>query len=466
MVSKNVPFSFLILLAALAWLWIVDAGCAQIGIPTGGLKDSLPPELVSANPANKSIQFKGNKIVLNFNEYVDIQEPQNNVLVSPFPKTNPLISYKLKKVIVQLKDTLQENTTYVINFGNSIKDVNEGNVLKNFVYVFSTGATIDSLTLSGKVTLAETGKTDSTLSVMLYKNAPDSAIKKRRPDYFTKLNGTGQFEFTNLSAGEYRLYALKDGDGGKTYNSPTELFAFLDTTVILSGALNDIKMMAYAEEKEKPRSVPAPTAPKNLEKRFRVTNNFASYQQGITDSLVLNFTRIIKDFNASKILLIDTLKAIIPQVQFFLDSTKKNLTVKAAWPVETSCLLILNQDAFTDTAGNNLTKTDTLRFVTKRREDYGTLQLRFKNFDSTLHPVMQFVTNSEVVRSVQIKSATWSDQLFKPGEYELRILYDKNNNCIWDPGNYRLRIQPERVITLDKSLNIKPNWDNERDIEL
>jgi hypothetical protein len=459
-------FASLSLLSGIVWYWILGTGCAQIGAPTGGLKDTLPPVLTSANPANKATQFTGNKIVLNFDEYIDVQETQSNVLVSPFPKTNPVISSKLKKLTIQLKDTLLENTTYVINFGSSIKDINEGNPLKNFVYVFSTGATIDSLTMAGKVTLAETGKTDSTINVMLYKNAPDSAIRKRRPDYITKISGTGQFEFTNLSAGEYRVYALKDGDGGKTYNSPTEVFAFLDTTVLLPGAAGMLDMLAYAAEKEKPRTVPAAASPKNAEKRFRVTNNFVGYQQGITDSLVLSFTRVIKRFDTGRITLTDTLDKPIPQLKFSLDSSKKNIAISANWPPETKCLLILNQDAITDTAGNNLTKTDTLKFVTKRTEDYGTLLLRFKNFDSSLHPVLQFAINGEIVQTVPIKAAVWSNPLFKPGEYELRILYDKNNNGIWDPGNYLLRLQPEKVRTLDKNLTIKANWDNERDIEL
>ena len=213
----------------LCFIAYIGIGCAQIGSPTGGPQDSIPPVLVSAYPAIRSTNFKDNKIVLTFNEYVDLQEIQTNVLVSPFPKVNPNITFKLKTVTVKLKDTLKENTTYAINFGNAIRDNNEGNPFKNFTYVFSTGNTIDSLTLNGKIVMAETGKADSTIDVLLYRNAHDSTVQSRKPDYLTKLDKEGNFTFTNLSEGHYKIYALKDGDGGKTYNSSVEVFAFYDT---------------------------------------------------------------------------------------------------------------------------------------------------------------------------------------------------------------------------------------------
>ena len=132
-------------------------------MPTGGPKDSIPPRLVSASPTLNSTNVKGNKITLTFNEYIDLKEAQTNVLISPLPKKQPSIDFKLKTVTVKLKDTLLPNTTYSINFGNAIVDNNEGNPLKDFTYVFSTGNQIDSFTLSGKVILAETGKYDSTI---------------------------------------------------------------------------------------------------------------------------------------------------------------------------------------------------------------------------------------------------------------------------------------------------------------
>ena len=129
-------------------------------------------------------------------------------------------------------------------------DNNEGNPLKDFTYVFSTGNTIDSLTLSGKVIIAETGKADSTIIAMLYRNADDSAVQKRKPDYIARLNGDGSFNFINLPAGNFKIYALKDGDGGKTYNSKKELFAFADAAITVSAKTEPVLLYASAEEKE------------------------------------------------------------------------------------------------------------------------------------------------------------------------------------------------------------------------
>jgi hypothetical protein len=246
----------------LYFITITSSGCAQIGSPTGGPKDSLPPVLVNATPGLFSTNFSGNKIVLTFDEYIDVQEVQNNVLVSPFPKITPTVDFKLREVTVKLKDTLLPNTTYAINFGNAIRDNNEGNPYRNFTYVFSTGNSIDSLEAQGKVIIAESGKTDSTLIAMLYRNVPDSAVQKRKPDYIAKLDARGQFRFTNLSAGKYKLYALKDGDGGKTYNSKVELFAFADQEIEVADSTAPVILYAFAEEKEK-KSLRLPEPPIN-----------------------------------------------------------------------------------------------------------------------------------------------------------------------------------------------------------
>ena len=247
--STHILFT-LFSVSLLYMLVISNAGCAQIGMPTGGAKDSIPPRLLSASPKLNSTNVTGNKITLTFNEYIDLKEPQTNVLVSPFPKKSPLVEFKLKTVTVKLKDTLLPNTTYSINFGNAIVDNNEGNPFKEFTYIFSTGNQIDSFKLTGKVILAETGKADSTLIAMLYRNAADSAVQKQKPDYIAKLTGNGSFAFINLPAGNFKVYALKDGDGGKTYNSKKEMFAFANAPVTISANNEPVVLYASAMEKE------------------------------------------------------------------------------------------------------------------------------------------------------------------------------------------------------------------------
>ena len=446
---------------------VTGSGCAQIGSPTGGPMDSLPPVLINANPELFATNFNADKIVFTFDEYIDVQDVQANVLVSPFPKTNPQIDFKLKTVTVKIKDTLLPNTTYAINFGNAIRDNNESNPYKNFTYVFSTGSFIDSLGVSGKVIVAETGKTDSTIIALLYRNVDDSAVRKRKPDYIAKLDGEGNFRFTNLSGGAYKIYALKDGDGGKTYNTAIELFAFADTDILVADSTPAVTLYAYAEEKDK-KAAPAATKPParaQAEKRLKYTSNLNNNVQDLLTNLVLNFDRPLKTVDPNKITLTDTNYNKI-DATVTLDSTASNIVIKSPWQEDSRYLLLLNSDAVIDSTDLQLPKSDTIRFATKKTSEYGNLVLRFTNLDTTKHPVLQFVTGTDLYRSVPITTAQWSDKLFEPGDYEIRILYDTNNNGVWDPGNYQQKIQPERAITLDTKLGIKANWDNEREVKL
>ncbi|MDO9375763.1 MAG: Ig-like domain-containing protein [Ferruginibacter sp.] len=452
----------------LYFISITGSGCAQIGAPTGGPRDSLPPVLINANPKLFATNFTSDKIVLTFDEYIDVQEVQNNVLVSPFPKITPTVDFKLKQVTVKLKDTLLPNTTYAINFGNAIRDNNEANPYRNFTYVFSTGSTIDSLQAKGKVIIAETGKTDSTIIAMLYRNVDDSAVQKRKPDYISKLDAKGQFRFTNLSGGKYRLYALKDGDGGKTYNSKIELFAFAPTDIEVADSTAPIVMYAYAEEKEKEKpAAPAAANPRTAQadKRLRITTNLAGNFQELISDLVLTVNRPLKVFDPQKITLSDTNYNKI-NAAITLDSTARNIRIKTPWAESMHYFLVIDTSALADSAGTRLAKVDTIRLAAKKESEYGTLLLRFSGLDTSRHPVLQFVKSEEVIKSVPIVSAEWRDRLFVPGEYEIRILYDDNNNGIWDPGNYALKKQPEKAITVDTRLLIKANWDNEREVKL
>src|ERR1700712_2951499 len=162
---------FLFILLTFKILFL-SSGCANIIPPTGGPRDTLPPVLVQVSPKDSMVNFKETnkekKFTFYFNEYVEVQNALENTIISPTVKNNPNIVAKLHTVTVTIKDTLDANTTYSINFGKAIRDVNEGNELKNFTYVFSTGPTLDNKKFSGHVVLAETGKIDTTLTVMLH----------------------------------------------------------------------------------------------------------------------------------------------------------------------------------------------------------------------------------------------------------------------------------------------------------
>ncbi len=444
-------------------LSITGSGCAQIGMPLGGPRDSIPPVLLNANPPNQTTHFTQNKVVLTFDEYVHVEDLQNNLLVAPTPKINPVINYKLKTVTIKLRDTLQANTTYSIQLGNSIQDINENNPVPDFTYVFSTGAYIDSLTFSGNVFLAETGKVDTTLSVFLYKDLTDSSVYKHKPNYIARVNNKGDFTFHHLPQGTYNVFALKDESGQKIYNNPTQLFAFADSTIQIPQQIKSVQLFAFAEEKPfvKPSNVKSPA-----EKKLTFTNSLSSGAQDLLSPLFMTFSSKLKNFDSTKIKLTDTLFNPVNSATFKIDTTLKIVTVQNNWPEDTHYRLLIASDFATDTSGNSLAKADTLKFVTNRESAYGSIKINFKNLDKFKNPVLQFVVNNEIVQAFPIFSTSWTKKLFKPGDFELRILDDENKNGIWDPGNYHLKKQPEKVYSVPKSLNIRANWENEIDIIL
>ncbi len=460
--SKHILFS-LFIVSLLYLIAIGNAGCGQIGMPTGGPKDSIPPRLVNASPALNSVNVKDNKITLTFNEYVDLKEAQTNVLISPLPKKQPSIDFKLKTVTVKLKDTLLPNTTYSINFGSAIVDNNEGNPYKDFTYVFSTGNQIDSFKLYGKVILAETGKYDSTLLAMLYRKTDDSAVQKSRPDYVARLSGDGSFTFVNLPAGSFNVYALKDGDGGKTYNSKKEMFAFADAPVSISAKSDPVVLYASAQEKE---SNNTKTLKPAFAKRLQYSSSAGFQGQDLLTPFVLSFNNPLKTFEPAKLILRDSNYKPVPAASWTIDSTRTKITLAAKWQEAMDYRIIIDTSAVIDSANNRLIKADTIRFTTKQQSDYGNVVLRFSNLDLAKHPVLQFVQNEVIEESYPLKALEWSSKFVKPGEYEIRILFDDNNNGKWDPGNYSKKLQPEKAITLKDKLAIKANWDNERDIKL
>ena len=132
----------------------------------------------------------------------------------------------------------------------------------------------------------------------------------------------------------------------------------------------------------------------------------------------------------------------------------------------TPFILLVAKDAVADSAGNNLAKIDTIYFYTKKETDYGSLKLRFNDVELAKHPVLQMVQNEKITETFILNSKEISRDLYKPGEYQMRILYDENKNGIWDPGNYALKKQPELVIALYRKLTIKANFENDVEVNL
>jgi hypothetical protein len=431
---------------------------------------------MTAEPKMRAIHVEGKKIILTFDEYIDLKDIRTNLIVSPVPKTMPLVTSHLKVITIEMKDTLQPNTTYALNFGKAVTDVNEGNVLKNFTYVFSTGKYVDSMRYSGRVIMAYTGKPDSTLIAILHDKLYDSAVSKERPRYIARIDSSGYFTFSNIRPGIYNVFALKDETGLHEYTSKAQIFAFADSPVDIGHSAPSVLLYAsedtvgFSKPAKKPLLPPAPSKKedKDKPKRLIISGNFPNGQLDLHDSLILTFGAPLKTYDTNKIrFLVDSFQNITSSYSWLMDSSHKKLTLAYKWKQGTPYHLILQKDFGEDTLGDKLLKIDTINFRTKSESDYGNLRLRFRNLDLNRHPILLFFSGDKIILSYKIgPSLRYNNKLFIPGEYQLRILYDTNQNGVWDPGDYYKHRQPEIAVPIKNKVNVRANWDNEIDITL
>ena len=208
--------------------------CANAVAPTGGPKDTAPPKVTETMPENHSVQFNGKRIEIIFDEYVTLENANQNVLISPPLDTKPDIKLHNKKLVIKFKGALQPNTTYTIHFGEAIKDLHEGNLFKDYVYSFSTGDHIDTLSIAGKLLYAEDKKPVENAYVSLYAadhDNLDSLPLTVAPNYLTKTDKEGNFRLSGLADNKYLVFALKDVNANLYFDLPNEEVAFLDTLV-------------------------------------------------------------------------------------------------------------------------------------------------------------------------------------------------------------------------------------------
>jgi len=237
-------------------LLLMIFGCANRQPPGGGPRDHDPPKLLKATPPNMTRFFKGKVIRLDFDEYFKLANPYTEITMSPTPTKIPEYKTVQKSIVITLKDSLEKNTTYVINFGKAIADVTEGNVLKNFTYVFSTGPHIDSLSISGRVINTETGERDKDATVMLFTLKQDSLLfGKKRPSIYATVDSAGNFSLNNLHAGDYRIYALKQTTANKIYDYNKDLIAFSKRVIHLVRDTQNVELKLFKARPDKFRMI-------------------------------------------------------------------------------------------------------------------------------------------------------------------------------------------------------------------
>jgi hypothetical protein len=231
----------------------VLVGCAQVIPPQGGSRDTQPPQVIEMTPKNSTTNFSANSFYIEFNEFVQLNDVYNQLLVSPPLDNLPEISIKRKGVLLQFDEELKPNTTYTFNFGEGVTDFTEGNAAEDLVYVFSTGDVLDSLGVKGKVTSAFTTKPQSDVKVMLYEQTGDSLPLKEKPYYFGLTDEQGLFKIGYMKPGEYKVFALQEQLANYLYDSPDERIAFLDSLVssaLVDSSMSQLKLRTFLEDSE------------------------------------------------------------------------------------------------------------------------------------------------------------------------------------------------------------------------
>ena len=221
--------------------------CASVQSPTGGPRDTIQPVIVKEIPKNLTRNFSGSEIEIEFDEFVKLSNEFTEISVSPAMDIPPV--YKAKKEILKLsfEEALQKNTTYTINFGKAIADVNEGNILKNYSYVFSTGDQIDSLSISGKVINSLTKQKLKDVTVFILPTSQDSLFGKKKASFFTTTDTSGTFKLSNLREDNYRIYALSEQGGDRIYNGNSEEIGFLNQEINLNKDTSNIELRVFKE---------------------------------------------------------------------------------------------------------------------------------------------------------------------------------------------------------------------------
>ncbi len=347
------------------------ASCANMGQPDGGLYDQAPPKILSTTPADKSANAKSiKKVTIAFDEYVKLDNATEKVIVSPPQLEQPDIKTEGKKVVVELKDSLKPNTTYTIDFSDAIQDNNEGNPLGNYTYSFSTGASIDTFEVSGKVLEAQNLEPLKGILVGLYNDTSDTAFTKKPLMRVSRTDSRGHFVIKGIAPGKYRAYALKDADGNYMFNQKSEEIAF-NHEIFSPSAMPAIKQDTIWRDSLHIDSI------KNVPYTRFMPDDLVltAFVEEPTDHYLVKSER--KDYNKFSFYFSSPSKEL-PKVKglnfnekgaFVLESSIKKDTL-TYWIKDTT---LCNQDTLemtvqymgTDTTGILVDKTDTLQMISK-----------------------------------------------------------------------------------------------------
>jgi hypothetical protein len=511
------------------------SSCASVQSPTGGPRDTIAPKIVSESPKNLTRNFAAKEIQIEFDEFIQLTNEFTEISLSPAVDILPEFKAKKRNLVIKFSEPLEENTTYTINFGKAITDVNESNKLINYTYVFATGDQIDSLSLSGTVTNSLTKEKLKDVTVFILPTRQDSLFGKKRASFFTTTDTSGAFSLKNLREDTYRIYALNEqGGGDRIYNGQNEEIGFLKDSILLNRNIENIQLEVFkavpvnfsvAERKIesdgrilltfnkallKPSVNIIEPSDLNMLKTAEISNTqdtaliwlpdltFDSLKVSVSDGETpldtITLRRSKKDVYNRTVLVTDNIpgsklrpktdpiltmtspiaSADESQITLLEDSvnvkyqlnkqkgSNRLYSLKYPWKLEKEYILRVNENAFTDTYGNK-SKLYIKRFNLDTEDNYGNISINVTVPDTLQSYIIQWMGDRETIfrEDVISKTTTINYLTYPTAKYRVRVIYDVNNNGIWDTGNVINRQQPEKTWTFEKILSLRPNWDLE-----
>lgn len=457
--SKSLYYIFIIIAAAVMY------SCANIGNPSGGPIDKTPPIFMRSNPTPNAVNVKDRKIEIFFDEIVTLKDPSTKIIVSPAQTEMPRMSALGRKVTVELVDSLLPNTTYTIDFSNSIQDNNEGNAIDNFAFAFSTGSVIDSMRVSGYVLDSRTLEPMQSVVVGLQSNLADSAFHKEKLQRVALTNDRGQFTIRNVSPGSYHIFALKDLDRDYKFGNPTEDIAFLDSIIVPSIGTREAADTVYNDLNEIDTIMRATRPAYSPNDILLSMFNEDRKSQYLANNLRVDSTRISLTFAAAS----DTLPSLsivgrndVPDQWYTLERSQTNDTltywIRPPHLVSADTLMVATTYLRTDTASNLSWGTDTLKFTfqrqkakkKKKNEETDSLeQIRFME----LHPLAN--STQEVYAPLLLQTGTPIERYSREAFHLQRKL---QNDTIFYPAEIKSIALRDSTLSR-RDLVLKVDWE-------
>lgn len=492
--------------------------CAEIVAPSGGSKDTQAPIAKEFKPKNNSTNFKGKEIEIKFDEFIKINSSAGNIIISPLLEKKPIYEMIGKKLKITFQEDLKNNTTYIINFGSSIKDYNEGNELKNFSYIFSTGDFIDSLKISGKIKNAFDNKNEEGILVGLYNFNEDSFLYKK-PIYFAKTNKEGIFEIKNIKEGKYKIAALEDKNLNYIFDQQSERIGFYDPFVVLEENINNIIINIFENYEEikienykniEPNHIVfnfnkgVQNLKHNISTKikkdiFYLSENkkeFHYWYNNTIETSIINFSinnEIIDSFEIK--LKRNNDSSLFEYTTHNYTKDKQNIIrIDFPYPIKSinnELLNIKNKTSFIQFDREWENNKQTLILSTK--ELYDSIVLKSKDSCFTSFHNLKSKEHIDTFREFTLQHSTITVKLkeeenlvlelydknqklikkhivsretevyfkdLKQGVYYLRIYKDDNKDSFWNTGNFATKSKAEKTL-LYKELKLKDNWDKE-----